>query len=76
MPRIMNSPGPLFESSDDATSNHTYAQKKTARSPALSEATADTPQVNNSCDPAKNKDCNVTQQLLDTTPLRVATNTL
>ena len=76
MPRITNLPGPLFESSDNATSDHTYAQNKTAHSSALPEATGDTSQVNNSCDLAKNKDCDVTQQLLDTTPLGVATNTL
>ena len=76
MPRITNSPGPLFESSDDATCDHTYAQNKSAGSPALPEATADTSQVNNSCDLAKNKDCNVTHQLLDTTLMREATNTL
>ena len=69
-------PGPLFESSDDATHDHTYAQDKSARSPALPEATADTSQVNNSCDLAKNKDCDVTHQLLDTTLMREATNTL
>ena len=76
MPQITNLPGPLFESSDDATSDHTYAQNKSARSSALPEVTADTSQVNSSCDLAKNKDCDVTQQLLDTTPLKVATNTL
>ena len=64
------------ESSDDATHDHTYAQNKSACSPALPEATADTSQVDNSCDLAKNMDCDVTQQLLDTTPLRVATNSL
>ena len=76
MPRIMNSPGPLFESSDDAISDHTYVQNKSVCSSALPEAAADTSQVNSSSDLAKNKDCNVTQQLPDTTPLRVATNTL
>ena len=76
MPQITNLPGPLFESSDDATRDHTYAQNKSACSPALPEATADTSQVNNSCDLAKNKDCDVTHQLLDTTLMREATNTL
>ena len=76
MPRIMNSPGPLFELSDEATCDHTYAQNMSARSPALPEATADTSQVNNSCDLAKNKDCDATHQLLDTTLMREATNTL
>ena len=76
MPRITNSPGPLFEPSDEATRDHTYAQNKSAHSPALPEVTADTSQVNNSCDLAKNKDCDVTHQLLDTTLMREATNTL
>ena len=42
MPRITNSPGPLFESSDDATCDHTYAQDKSECSPALPEATVNT----------------------------------
>ena len=75
MPQIMNSPGPLFESSDDATCDHTYAQDKSAYSPALPEATVNTSQVNNICDLDKNKDCDVTPQLPDTTLMREATNT-
>ena len=76
MPRITNLPGPLFESADDATSDHIYTQNKNACSSALPEVTANIAQVNNSCDPAKTKDYDETQQLLDATPLRVATNTL
>ena len=76
MPQITNSPGPLFESSDDATCYHTYVQNKSAGSPALPEATADTLQVNNSCDLAKNKDCDVTHRLLDTALMSKVTNTL
>ena len=75
MPRITNSPGPLFELSDDATRDHTYAQDKSACSPTLPEATVNTSQVNNACDLDKSKDCDVTPQLPDTTLTREATNT-
>ena len=74
MPLIANSPGPLFESSDDATRDHTYAQDKSECSPALPEATVNTSQVNNVCDPDKSKECDVTPQLPDTTLMREATN--
>ena len=76
MPLITNSPSPLFESSDDATCDYTYAENKSAGSPALLKATDDTLQVNNSCDLAKNKDCDVTNRLLDTALMRKVTNTL
>ena len=39
MPQITNSPGPLFESSDDVTMGHNYAQKTDECSAALPEAT-------------------------------------
>ena len=76
MPQITNSPGPLFESSDDATQDHTYAQDNPECSPALPEATVNTSQVNNICDPDKSKECDVTPQLPDTTLMREATNTV
>ena len=74
MPQITNSSGPLFELSDEATHDHTYAQDKSECSPALPEATVNTSQVNNVCDPDKSKECNMTPQLPDTTPMREATN--
>ena len=76
MPRITKSPGPLFELSDDATWDHTYAQDKPECSPALPEATVNTLQVNNICDPDKSKECDVTPQLPDTTLMREFTNTV
>ena len=76
MPRITKSPGPLFESSDDATWDHTYAQDKPECSSALPEATVNTSQVNNICDPDKSKECDVTPQLPDTTLTREFTNTV
>ena len=66
---------PLFELSDDVTCDHTYAQDKSACSPALPEATVNTSQVNNICDLDKSKDCDVTSQLPDTTLMREVTNT-
>ena len=74
MPQITNSPGPLFESSDEASRDHTYAQDNSEHSPALPEATANTSQVKNSCDPDKSKECDVTPQLPDTTLMREVTN--
>ena len=41
MPRITDSPGQIFESSDEATQDHTYAQKTDVASPSLPEATSD-----------------------------------
>ena len=41
MPQITDSPGRIFESSDEATQDHTYAQKTDKASPSLPEATSD-----------------------------------
>ena len=43
MPRITDSPGRIFESSDEATQDHTYAQKteEAGLSLSLPEATSD-----------------------------------
>ena len=39
IPQITDSPGRIFESSDEATQDHTYAQKTDEASPSLPEAT-------------------------------------
>ena len=41
MPRKTDSPSQIFESSDEATQDHTYAQKTDETSPSLPEATSD-----------------------------------
>ena len=71
MAQITNSPGPLFESSDEAASDHTY---KSEHRPALPGATVNTSQVNNICNPDKSMECDVTAQLPDTTLMQEATN--
>ena len=76
MPHIMNSPGPLFVSSDNATRDHTYAQDKPECSPALPEATVNTSHVNNTGYLDESKEGDLTSQLPDTMLMRETTSTI
>ena len=70
----MNSPGPLFESSDEAACNDSHAQDKSEYSSALPDATANTSEVHNTYDLDNSRECDATSQLPDTTLRQEATN--
>ena len=76
MPRITDSPGRIFESSDEATQDHTYAQKSDEASPSLPEATSDIVHAKLTETCVDNEQGKSVLQLSDATPLQHTASTL
>ena len=76
MPQITDSPGPIFESSDEATQDHTYTQKIVECSPSLPEATSDNIHVKQTAAHVDSEQGEPVSQLPDTTSSQHTTSSV